>query len=317
MSRLYHILFDPKFLFILVFVISVIFFYAIEILLHNLQYGQVVREDGPATHQKKSGTPTMAGLVFIVVFLIVELFLLILKDYVNGTKALKINIFIIIFGFIGFIDDYLKVTKKNTKGLPGIFKLILQILFAGFGLIICFNYNTMSNIFLFMFLIFIIVGTNNGVNFTDGLDGLCSMVTIIVSILFIAFSIKYSNYELLYINLLVLSLLLSFLIFNHYPARLFMGDTGSLFLGAYVAFMAIALDLQYYLPIFGIIYMVEVLSVIIQVLYFKATHGKRFFKMAPIHHHFEKCNLSENTIVFIFSLVTVVGCVITYFIAGK
>ena len=313
MSRLYHILFDPKFLFILVFVISVIFFYAIEILLHNLQYGQVVREDGPATHQKKSGTPTMAGLVFIVVFLIVELFLLILKDYVNGTKALKINIFIIIFGFIGFIDDYLKVTKKNTKGLPGIFKLILQILFAGFGLIICFNYNTMSN----MFLIFIIVGTNNGVNFTDGLDGLCSMVTIIVSILFIAFSIKYSNYELLYINLLVLSLLLSFLIFNHYPARLFMGDTGSLFLGAYVAFMAIALDLQYYLPIFGIIYMVEVLSVIIQVLYFKATHGKRFFKMAPIHHHFEKCNLSENTIVFIFSLVTVVGCVITYFIAGK
>ena len=317
MSRLYHILFDPKFLFILVFVISVIFFYAIEILLHNLQYGQVVREDGPATHQKKSGTPTMAGLVFIVVFLIVELFLLILKDYVNGTKALKINIFIIIFGFIGFIDDYLKVTKKNTKGLPGIFKLILQILFAGFGLIICFNYNTMSNIFLFMFLIFIIVGTNNGVNFTDGLDGLCSMVTIIVSILFIAFSIKYSNYELLYINLLVLSLLLSFLIFNHYPARLFMGDTGSLFLGAYVAFMAIALDLQYYLPIFGIIYMVEVLSVIIQVLYFKATHGKRFFKMAPIHHHFEKCNLSENTIVFIFSLVTVAGCVITYFIAGK
>jgi phospho-N-acetylmuramoyl-pentapeptide-transferase len=307
-------LFNPVFLFFLVFIVSVILFYAAWIELGILQFRQVVRDDGPETHLKKSGTPTMAGVVFIIIFLVVELFLLILKDYVNGTQALKINIFIIIFGFIGLIDDYLKVSKKNTKGLPGIFKLILQILFAGFGLIICFNYNTMSNIFTFLFLIFIIVGTNNGVNFTDGLDGLCTMVTIVVSLLFCVVSFGRGNNELLYINLLILAILLAFIIFNHYPAKIFMGDTGSLFLGAYVAFMAIALDMQYYLPIFGFVYMCEVLSVIIQVLYFKATGGKRFFKMAPIHHHFEKCGFSENQVVLMFTAVTIVGCLITYYL---
>ncbi len=314
MNSLYNILFNPVFLFFLVFIVSVILFYGAWIELGILQFRQVVRDDGPETHLKKSGTPTMAGVVFIIVFLIVELFLLILKDYVNGTQALKINIFIIIFGFIGLIDDYLKVSKKNTKGLPGIFKLILQILFAGFGLIICFNYNTMSNIFAFLFLIFIIVGTNNGVNFTDGLDGLCALITMVVSLLFCVVSFERGNNELLYINLLILAILLAFIIFNHYPAKIFMGDTGSLFLGAYVAFMAIALDMQYYLPIFGIVYMCEVLSVIIQVLYFKATKGKRFFKMAPIHHHFEKCGFSENQVVLMFALVTIVGCVITYYL---
>ncbi|MBR4314194.1 MAG: phospho-N-acetylmuramoyl-pentapeptide-transferase [Lachnospiraceae bacterium] len=314
MNSLYNILFNPVFLFFLVFIVSVILFYGAWIELGILQFRQVVRDDGPETHLKKSGTPTMAGVVFIIIFLIVELFLLILKDYVNGTQALKINIFIIIFGFIGLIDDYLKVSKKNTKGLPGIFKLILQILFAGFGLIICFNYNTMSNIFAFLFLIFIIVGTNNGVNFTDGLDGLCTLVTMVVSLLFCVVSFERGNNELLYINLLILAILLAFIIFNHYPAKIFMGDTGSLFLGAYVAFMAIALDMQYYLPIFGIVYMCEVLSVIIQVLYFKATKGKRFFKMAPIHHHFEKCGFSENQVVLMFALVTIVGCVITYYL---
>lgn len=314
MSKLYDILFNPVFLFFLIFIVSVVLFYESIIVLQNLQFGQVIRDDGPETHRKKAGTPTMAGVVFIIIFLIVEVFLLILKDYINGTKALKLVIFIVIFGFIGMIDDYLKVTKKNTKGLPSLFKLILQILFAGFGLIICFNYNTMSNLFEFIFLIFIIVGTNNGVNFTDGLDGLCSFVTIIVSLLFIIISFEAKNMELLYVNLLVLAILLAFLIYNRYPAKLFMGDTGSLFLGAYVAFMAIALKMEYYLPIFGFIYMIEVLSVIIQVSYFKITKGKRIFKMAPIHHHFEKCGMTENQVVFMFSVITLVGCVITYII---
>lgn len=317
MSKLYDILFNSVFLFFLIFTVSVVLFYECTIVLHNLQFGQVIREDGPETHRKKAGTPTMAGIVFIIIFLIVEVFLLILKDYINGTKALKIVIFIVIFGFIGMIDDYLKVTKKNTKGLPSLFKLILQILFAGFGLIICFNYNTMSNLFEFIFLIFIIVGTNNGVNFTDGLDGLCSLVTIIVSLLFISVSFDTKNMEMLYVNLLVLAMLLAFLIFNRYPAKLFMGDTGSLFLGAYVAFMAIALKMEYYLPIFGFIYMIEVLSVIIQVSYFKITKGKRIFKMAPIHHHFEKCGMTENQVVFMFSMVTLVGCIITYIILRR
>ena len=317
MSKLYDILFNPVFLFFLIFIVSVVLFYECTIVLHNLQFGQVIREDGPETHRKKAGTPTMAGIVFIIIFLIVEVFLLILKDYINGTKALKIVIFIVIFGFIGMIDDYLKVTKKNTKGLPSLFKLILQILFAGFGLIICFNYNTMSNLFEFIFLIFIIVGTNNGVNFTDGLDGLCSLVTIIVSLLFISVSFDTKNMEMLYVNLLVLAMLLAFLIFNRYPAKLFMGDTGSLFLGAYVAFMAIALKMEYYLPIFGFIYMIEVLSVIIQVSYFKITKGKRIFKMAPIHHHFEKCGMTENQVVCMFSVITLVGSIITYIILRR
>ena len=317
MSKLYNILFNPVFLFFLIFIVSVILFYECTIVLHNLQFGQVIRNDGPETHLKKAGTPTMAGIVFIIVFLIVEVFLLILKDYINGTKALKIVIFIVIFGFIGMIDDYLKVTKKNTKGLPSLFKLILQILFAGFGLIICFNYNTMSNLFEFIFLIFIIVGTNNGVNFTDGLDGLCSFVTIIVSLLFIIVSFDAKDMEMLYVNLLVLAMLLAFLIFNRYPAKLFMGDTGSLFLGAYVAFMAIALKMEYYLPIFGFIYMIEVLSVIIQVSYFKITKGKRIFKMAPIHHHFEKCGMTENQVVLMFSIITLIGCIITYILIRR
>ena len=317
MNNLYDILFNPVFLFILIFVSSVILFYGAYIELGAMQFRQVVRDDGPETHLQKSGTPTMAGLVFIIVFLVVEIFLLILKDYINGTLALKINIFIIIFGFIGLIDDYLKVTKKNTKGLPGIFKLVLQILFAGFGLIICFNYNTMSNIFVFAFLIFIIVGTNNGVNFTDGIDGLCALVTIVVSIFYIVLSKNQKTNELLYINLLILAILLAFLIFNHHPAKIFMGDTGSLFLGAYVAFMAIALDVMYYLPIFGIIYMSEVISVILQVSYFKITKGKRLFKMAPIHHHFEKCGFSENQIVIMFTIVTIVGCIISYYLIRR
>lgn len=317
MSKLYSILFNPLLLFFLIFILSAVLLYISIIVLHSIQFGQVVRGDGPETHLSKAGTPTMGGIVFIIVFLIVELFLLILKDYVNGTKALKINIFIIIFGFIGMIDDYLKVTKKNTKGLPSIFKLILQVLFAGFGLIICFNYNTMSNIGTFLLLIFIIVGTDNGVNFTDGLDGLCALVTITVSILYILISLEKNNLELLYINLLVLAILLAFLIFNHYPAKIFMGDTGSLFLGAYVAFMAIALKIEYFLPIYGFIYMIEVVSVIIQVVYFKITRGKRFFKMAPIHHHFEKCGFSENKIVFLFTIVSIIGCTITYVILGR
>lgn len=314
MSKLYNILFNPIFLFFLIFVVSVILFYECVLILHKIQFGQVVRDDGPETHKKKAGTPTMAGIVFIIIFLVVEVFLLILKDYINGTKALKLVIFIVLFGFIGLIDDYLKVTKKNTKGLPSLFKLILQIVFAGFGLIICFNYNTMSNLLNFLILIFIIVGTNNGVNFTDGVDGLCSFVTLIVALLYALVSYRMNNMEMLYINLLVVAILLAFLIFNHYPAKLFMGDTGSLFLGAYVAFMAIALKMEYYLPLFGIVYMVEVLSVIIQVLYFKATGGKRFFKMAPIHHHFEKCGFSENKVVVVFSIITLITSIFTYIV---
>lgn len=295
--------FSAVLIFVIVFLLSVLLFAIAIKLLLKLQFGQVVRDDGPETHLKKQGTPTMGGVVFIIVLLIAQYFI---KKY-HSTM-----LFIILFGIIGLIDDYLKVIKKNTKGLPSAFKFIMQIAFAGLGILSCFSYDGAKNLPLFLFLIFIVVGTDNGVNFTDGLDGLCTMVTMVVSIFYIILSYRNGDNTLLSINVIVLAMLCAFLIFNHFPAKIFMGDAGSLLLGGYVAFMAIALKIQFFLPIFGFIYMAEVLSVILQVSYFKLTHGKRIFKMAPIHHHFEKCGYSEVKIVLLFTFVTVIGCIITF-----
>lgn len=295
--------FSAVLIFVIVFLLSVLLFAIAIKLLLKLQFGQVVRDDGPETHLKKQGTPTMGGVVFIIVLLIAQYFI---KKY-HSTM-----LFIILFGIIGLIDDYLKVIKKNTKGLPSAFKFIMQIAFAGLGILSCFSYDGAKNLPLFLFLIFIVVGTDNGVNFTDGLDGLCTMVTMVVSIFYIILSYINGDNTLLSINVIVLAMLCAFLIFNHFPAKIFMGDAGSLLLGGYVAFMAIALKIQFFLPIFGFIYMAEVLSVILQVSYFKLTHGKRIFKMAPIHHHFEKCGYSEVKIVLLFTFVTVIGCIITF-----
>lgn len=305
----------PIIVLVTTFILSVILFEIERRILKKIQFGQMVRDDGPETHRKKQGTPTMAGLVFVIVMLIMKFFIYGVEhiELIND-KALKMIIFIILFGLIGMIDDLLKITKKNTKGLPSIIKFVLQIIIAAFGLIVCFGIDAKSQIFNFLFLIFIIVGTDNGVNFTDGIDGLCTFVTLVISIMFIILSYLKLRVEYLNLNIAVFAILVAFLIFNIHPAKMFMGDTGSLFLGAYVAFMSIAFNIHMALPIFGIIYMIEVLSVIIQVSYFKMTHGKRIFKMAPIHHHFEKCGFSENKIVMLFTFVTIIGCIITFFI---
>lgn len=291
----------------------------------DLQFGQIVRKEGPETHLKKQGTPTMGGIAFMFIYLefllIIFAIVVVLDMTVWGcltlktfdTPIVKIPIICIFFGLIGFLDDYLKIIKKNPIGLNGYLKFILQIVFAIFGLYFCKESMTQS-LLLTAFLVFIIVGTNNGVNFTDGLDGLCTLVTIVVSIFYIVICFIEKQEELLIINLVTLVMLLVFLKYNHYPAKLFMGDTGSLFLGAYVAFMAIALKLQYFLPLFGFIYMIEVISVILQVLYFKITHGKRLFRMAPIHHHFEKLGMSETEVVIMFSVVTIIGSILTFVI---
>lgn len=290
-------------LYLLIFVVSVILFAIAKTVLKKLQFGQVVRDDGPETHLKKRGTPTMAGIVFIIIFTVL---CVIYKS--------KIILYMIIFGLIGFADDYIKVTKKNTKGLSSAFKFIAQIIVSYIVVVDLFKITPMSNIFMIFVLIFIIVGTDNGVNFTDGLDGLCTLVTVVVSIFYIFVAYKKGMSEYIPYNAIMLVMLIAFFIYNHFPAKLFMGDTGSLLIGGYVAIMAILLDVQFFLPIFGFIYMAEVLSVILQVSYFKMTHGKRIFKMAPIHHHFEKCGYSEVKIVTLFTLVTLVLCIVVYLI---
>lgn len=325
---------------IVIFVISLILYKILIPFLYKLKFGQVVRDDGPETHLKKAGTPTMGGIVFSIVSTIISI-IFIIGLFSNSLYSLHYNSIymcfcMLFFALIGLIDDLRKVVYKDTKGLKSKYKMILQIIVAIiFIYSVYYNYLNINrleksiNLFLmnkqllfngvnellFIFIItFIIIGTDNGVNFTDGLDGLCSVVTIIVGIFYFILCVNNNEFELAIVNIAVIVSLLAFLIYNHYPAKLFMGDTGSLFLGAYVSMMAILLDIVVLLPIFGFIYMIEVISVIMQVSYFKITHGKRIFKMAPIHHHFEKSGMNENQIVIMFSIITIIGCIISYLI---
>ena len=338
-----HIQFNNNYFIIIgliVLVISVILYKILLPILYKLKFGQVVREDGPQSHLKKTGTPTMGGIVFSLVSTIVSI-ASIICIFSNSLYSLHYNsiymcICCFVFSLIGFIDDWIKVVYKDTKGLKSQYKLVLQII-VSLLFIYCVYYNYINinkmeksiNVFILnnsvdfygikeiifvLIIVFIIIGTDNGVNFTDGLDGLCSAVTIIVAIFYFIISINNSEFELAIVNITIILSLISFLIYNHYPAKLFMGDTGSLFLGSYVAMMAILLDIALLLPLFGFIYMIEVLSVIIQVSYFKISHGKRIFKMAPLHHHFEKCGMNENQIVIMFSLITILGCILSYII---
>lgn len=323
-----------------IFVISIILFKVFISYITNKQIGQIVRLDGPETHLKKQGTPTAGGVVFVIMIYFITILLLFFKGNIDITFLVLVTT----FAFIGFIDDYLKITNKNTKGLDAKYKFLLQVLISLFfvlykfyiwkdvdylahpmryrELIIPFTNikldltrGIIENIIFVVFMIVYIVGVNNGVNFTDGLDGLCASVSIVIIIFYIISLISLNDYrkvELVEYNILFLFVLIAFLIFNKYPAKLFMGDTGSLFLGAYIAFMGIATGFPIYILIYGSIYFIEVLSVIIQVSYFKKTKGKRFFKMAPIHHHFEKCGFSENKIVILFTVFTIIMCVISY-----
>lgn len=287
--------------------------------LQKLKFGQFIRDEGPESHLKKSGTPTMGGLIFIFAILIVSLFYM--KSY---PEILPILFVTLGFGLIGFLDDYIKVVMKRSLGLTPLQKMLGQIIVTGvfaWYMVTKSGYGTKIMIpftggmefdfglFYVPLLFFIVLGTVNGANFTDGLDGLASSVTVLIATFFTVAAIGLGVTGILPITLATIGALLGFLVFNVYPARVFMGDTGSLALGGFVVSTAYMLNLPLFIPIVAFIYLLEVVSVIIQVTYFKKTK-KRIFKMAPIHHHFELSGWPETKVVAIFSIVTAVLCLI-------
>ena len=305
---------------IISFLISVVFCPILIPFLRKLKFGQTEREEGPQSHLKKNGTPTMGGLVILASILLTSLI------YIGKfTEILPVLFMTLGFGLIGFLDDYIKVVKKRSLGLTPLQKMALQFIVTGVFIYYYFKIAGLDTsikipfvsgdgfvmpTWLFTIFVFIVVlGTVNGVNFTDGLDGLASGVTVIVATFFTIAALSL-NPSMTPITGAVVGSLLGFLLFNTYPARVFMGDTGSLALGGFVSSIALMLHMPLFIVIIGLIYLVEVLSVILQVGYFKLTHGKRIFKMAPIHHHFELCGYSETQVVAAFSIVTALLCLV-------
>lgn len=288
-------------------------------ILRRLKMGQTEREDGVKSHLKKAGTPTMGGVIILLSIVITSVFYI--KDY---PKILPILFVTLGFGLIGFLDDYLKVVMRRSDGLYPKQKMALQIVVTAIFAFYILKFTDVSLAMLLPFsggkylnigwlavpVMFIaVIGTVNGVNFTDGLDGLASSVTVLVATFFTVVAIGTKS-GISPITCAVVGALLGFLLFNVYPASVFMGDTGSLALGGFVASTAYMLQMPIFIIIVGLVYLVEVASVMIQVTYFKKTGGKRFFKMAPIHHHFELCGWSETRVVTVFTVVTAFLCVI-------
>ena len=310
---------------IIAFAISAVLCPLIIPFLHKLKFGQQVRQDGPQAHLKKQGTPTMGGLIMLSSIIITSLF------YISSyPKIIPVLFMTVGFGIIGFLDDYIKIVMKRSEGLNPIQKLIGQFIITGIfawyvvnsgevgtEMLIPFTGGFQSGSFLHLgiffvpALFFIVLGTDNGVNFTDGLDGLCTSVTILVATFLTIVAIG-ENTGISPITGAVVGSLLGFLLFNVYPAKVFMGDTGSLALGGFVSASVFMMRMPLFLPIIGFIYLAEVLSVIIQVTYFKKTGGKRIFRMAPIHHHFELGGWSETRVVAVFSIVTAILCLVAY-----
>ena len=287
--------------------------------LRKLKMGQTERVDGVQSHLKKAGTPTMGGVIILVSVAITSVFYI--GDY---PKIIPILFVTLGFGLIGFLDDYLKVVMKRSDGLFPKQKMALQILETAVFAYYMVNFTDVSLDMVIPFtngktwdigwlaiplLFIVVIGTVNGVNFTDGLDGLASSVTVLVATFFTVVAIGTKS-GIEPITCAVVGALLGFLLFNVYPASVFMGDTGSLALGGFVASTAYMLQMPIFIVIVGLIYLVEVLSVMIQVTYFKKTGGKRIFKMAPIHHHFELCGWSETRVVAVFSIITAILCLI-------
>lgn len=292
--------------------------------LRKMKFGQYVREDGPQTHLKKAGTPTMGGIVILAAVGITSL--IFRKDV---QEILPVLFATIGFGLIGFLDDYIKIIMCRSEGLTPFRKLLLQAavtaVFVYYYLVrlqaepeflVPFTgglerglYISMPPWLFVLFVFFVMLGTVNGTNFTDGLDGLASGVTLLVSIFFTVVAAGVCS-GVLPVSAAVSGALMGFLVFNVYPASVFMGDTGSLALGGFVSSIALLLKLPMFILIVGVIYMLEVLSVIIQVVFYKLTNGKRIFKMAPIHHHFEQCGWSETRIVTVFCIITALFCLL-------
>ena len=300
--------------------------------LHKLKFGQEIREEGPKWHAKKSGTPTMGGLIFIAAIFAMSAICCVLGlffgiDMPADSTYLKTLVMLLclsaVYGVIGFIDDYIKVILKRNLGLTAKQKFLLQLVAAvGF---VCWAVYGMDiatvvkipftsieldfGIWFVPFAALVIIATVNSVNLTDGLDGLATCVTCMVALFFILFADKVANRAVALFASILLGSLMGFLMYNKFPAKVFMGDTGSLFLGGAVCGMAIVTEQPLARLIVGLVYVIESLSVILQVISFKTT-GKRIFKMSPIHHHFEMCGWSETKIVITFTIVTAVLCLL-------
>ena len=291
-------------------------------ILHRMKFGQFIREEGPESHLQKAGTPTMGGIVMLAAFTVSSL-----AYMLNEPQIFPVILLTVGFGFIGFLDDFIKLAKKRSLGLRAWQKLGLQIVLTGyFAYVIMSDYPELTQIIipftggqvawnlgvLFVPFVFIaVLGTVNGANFTDGLDGLATSVTVVIAMFFAVLSLKIGSPVYLTAMIMV-GTLLGFLIFNTYPAKVFMGDTGSLALGGFVAAEAFMLKAPLFIIIVAFIYLAEILSVMLQVSYFKITHGKRIFKMSPIHHHFELSGFEETRVVAMFTVVTILCCFIGF-----
>ncbi len=331
---------DPILLKILVaavvaFVISAVIGKFLVPALRRWKAGQSIKEDGPTWHMSKQGTPTMGGLMFILATIIMVLVL-------NGPAILSgdwtsviVLVFALVFGAIGFLDDYAKIKKKENTGLTAGQKFLLQLAAAILFIVLLRKCGILSpNLYVpffgvelhlpwvvyLIFAVLVITGTVNAVNITDGLDGLSSSVTLPVCAFFAAaFAWAWVKWQqpgsagMAVFAAALFGGLVGFLLYNHYPAKVFMGDTGSLFLGGAVCGMAFGLDMPLILILVGIIYIIETLSDIIQVTYFKATHGKRIFRMAPLHHHLEMGGWNEKKVVFVFASISLVFCILAFF----
>lgn len=292
-------------------------------ILHRMKYGQSIREEGPKAHMKKQGTPTIGGLIFIISTFIVTILYSVFYVKTLKNDAVIILLIFLAFGFVGFLDDYLKIRRKKNLGLRAYQKMILLMLIT--FVIYVFSKDTLgTNLYIpilnvninlyYLYLPFLFIyftGVTNAVNLTDGLDGLATTVTIIVLIFLFLISFVFGKIDIGIFAFILIGSLMAFLIFNVNPARVFMGDTGSLALGGAVASISFLLGIEVVLILAGIIYVIEALSVIIQVVVYKFTR-KRVFKMAPIHHHFEHLGWSENKIVYVFGAITLIACIISF-----
>ena len=304
--------------------LSALIGYLLLPVLRALKAGQSIREVGPTWHNNKAGTPMMGGLMFIFALIICLLIAIpVMKDY----SVFYVLALALCFGLVGFLDDFTKVKFKRNLGLTAIQKMLLQMAVSAIFLYALYRQGTLvpelqipftditikMHLMLYIFIsMFIMVGCVNAVNLTDGVDGLCGSVTVPVMVFFTAAAIAQNKLDLALMPAALVGALIAYLFYNWHPAKVFMGDTGSLFLGGAVCALAFALNMPLILLLVGFVYLMETLSVILQVGYFKLTHGKRLFKMSPIHHHFEMCGWKEVKIVLIFTAVSIVMCLIAW-----
>lgn len=292
--------------------------------LRALKVGQSIREVGPTWHNYKAGTPMMGGLMFIFGTILV---LLCNIPFMDDHTVFFVLLLSLLYGAVGFVDDFTKIKKKQNEGLTSAQKMMLQMAVSALFLYAMWKTGAMNThiyvpflqvsfdvhplVYIF-FAMFVMVGCDNAVNLTDGVDGLCSSVSIPVMVFFTAVAFAKGKYDLALLPASLVGGLVAYLFYNWHPAKVFMGDTGSLFLGGVICAMSFALEMPLVLILVGFVYIVETVSVIMQVTYFKLTHGKRIFKMTPIHHHFEKCGWKEEKIVCIFTAVSCIMCILAW-----